>query len=60
MARGVADEILAHASNFAVGLVRRVEGTGSQVFGSGVRVSLEARRGILMAGHVAKGGVICL
>ncbi len=53
MAHDIADAILAHVSNFAVGLVRRVEGAGSQVLGSGVLVSLEGRRGILTAGHVA-------
>lgn len=53
MAHDIGDAILAHVSNFAVGLVRRVEGAGSQVLGSGVLVSLEGRRGILTAGHVA-------
>ncbi len=53
MPNDIADAILAHASNFAVGLVRRIEGAGSQVLGSGVLVSLEGRRGILTAGHVA-------
>jgi hypothetical protein len=53
MAHDIADAILAHASNFAVGFVRRVERAGSQVLGSGVLVSLEGRRGILTAGHVA-------
>jgi hypothetical protein len=49
----IADAILSHVSNFAVGLIRRVEGAGSTVLGSGVLVSIEGRRGILTAGHVA-------
>lgn len=53
MAHDIADEILAHVSNFAVGFVRRVDGAGSQVLDSGVLVSIEGRRGILTAGHVA-------
>jgi hypothetical protein len=53
MPHDIADAILAHVSNFAVGLVRRVEGAGSRVLGSGVLVSLDGRRGILTAGHVA-------
>jgi hypothetical protein len=53
MAHDIADAILAHASCFAVGLVRRVEGAGAIVVGSGVLVSIEGRRGILTAGHVA-------
>jgi hypothetical protein len=53
MAHDIADAILSHVSNFAVGLIRRVEGAGSTVLGSGVLVSIEGRRGILTAGHVA-------
>lgn len=54
MAHDIADAILGHVSNFAVGLVRRMEGTGgSTVLGSGVLMSIEGRRGILTAGHVA-------
>jgi hypothetical protein len=51
--RDISDAILAHISNFAVGLVLRREGGGSQVLGSGVLVSIEGRRGILTCGHVA-------
>jgi hypothetical protein len=53
MTLDIADAILSHVSNFAVGLIRRVEGAGSTVLGSGVLVSIEGRRGILTAGHVA-------
>ena len=49
----IADAMLAHISNFAVGFARRVEGAGSQVVGSGTLVTLDGRRGILTAGHVA-------
>jgi hypothetical protein len=51
--RDISDAILAHISNFAVGLAVRKEGAGSQVLGSGVLVSIEGRRGILTCGHVA-------
>jgi hypothetical protein len=50
----IADVILAYISNFAVGFARRVEGAGSQVLGSGILVTLDGRRGILTAGHVAE------
>src|SRR5664280_2037158 len=53
MAHDISEAILAHISNFAVGLVVRKEGAGSQVLGSGVLVSIEGRRGILTCGHVA-------
>lgn len=49
----LSDEILAHLSSFAVGLVERVDGAGSRVLGSGVLVSIDGRRGILTCGHVA-------
>jgi hypothetical protein len=54
MPHDIADAILAHVSNFAVGLVQRIEGKGSQVLGSGVLVSIEGRLGFLTAGHVAE------
>ena len=54
MTNDLSDAILSHASSYAVGLVRRVEGAGSQVLGSGVLVSVEGRRGILTCGHVAQ------
>jgi hypothetical protein len=53
MARDISDAILAHVSNFAVGLVRQKDGRGVEVLGSGVLVSIEGRRGILTCGHVA-------
>jgi hypothetical protein len=53
MARDIADAILSHISNFAVGFLRRKESGGFEVLGSGVLVSIEGRRGILTAGHVA-------
>lgn len=53
MTTDISDAILAHVSNFAVGLVRREEGMGSKVLGSGVLVSIEGRHGILTCGHVA-------
>ena len=49
----ISDAILSLLSSFAVGFVRIVEGAGSEVLGSGVLVSIEGRRGILTAGHVA-------
>lgn len=52
--RDISDAILAHISNFAVGLVVTKEGAGSEVLGSGVLVSIEGRRGILTCGHVAE------
>jgi hypothetical protein len=54
MTNDLSDAILSHASDYAVGLVRRVEGAGSQVLGSGVLASVEGRRGILTCGHVAE------
>lgn len=54
MTNDVAEAILSYISNFAVGLVRRDEGAGSGVLGSGVLVSIEGRRGILTCGHVAE------
>jgi len=53
VAHDIADVVLSHLSNFAVGFVRRKEGAGSEVFGSGTLVSIEGRRGILTCGHVA-------
>jgi hypothetical protein len=55
MGHDISDAILANISNFAVGLVVRKEGAGSEVRGSGVLVSIEGRRGILTCGHVAAG-----
>jgi hypothetical protein len=52
--RDISDAILAHISNFAVGLVLTKEGAGSEVLGSGVLISIEGRRGILTCGHVAE------
>jgi len=54
MTTDIADVILAHISNSAVGLVRREEGAGSTVLSSGVLVSIEGRRGILTCGHAAE------
>ena len=54
MKNDIADSILSHIANFAVGLVLREEGVGSRVLGSGVLVSIEGRRGILTCGHVAE------
>lgn len=53
MTHDISDAILAHVSNFAVGLVVRNDVGGSEVLGSGVLVSIEGRRGILTCGHVA-------
>ncbi len=53
MTRDISDAILTIISNFAIGLVVRKEGAGSEVLGSGVLVSIEGRRGILTCGHVA-------
>lgn len=53
MARDIADAILSYISNFAVGFVQKMGDAGSKVLGSGVLVSIEGRRGILTAGHVA-------
>lgn len=53
-AHDISDAILSHISNFAVGLVVRKPGEGSQVLGSGVLASIEGRRGILTCGHVAE------
>jgi hypothetical protein len=54
MANDIAGAILEHASHFAVGFVRRVEGGGTEVIGSGILVSIEGRRGIMTAGHVGE------
>jgi hypothetical protein len=54
MAHDISGAILAHIANFAVGLVRRREGAGSEVLGSGVLASIEGRSGILTCGHVAE------
>ena len=53
MTHDISKSILAHISNFAVGLVVRKDGAGNEVLGSGVLVSIEGRRGILTCGHVA-------
>ena len=53
MTHDISESILAHISNFAVGLVVRKDGAGNEVLGSGVLVSIEGRRGILTCGHVA-------
>ena len=54
MVHDISDAVLARISNFAVGLVVRKDGAGSEVLGSGVLVSIEGRRGILTCGHVAE------
>jgi hypothetical protein len=54
MTEDLLDAIRDQLANFAVGLVKRVEGAGSKVLGSGVLVSVEGRRGILTCGHVAE------
>jgi|GEM_PF-6334958 len=53
-AHDISGAILALISNFAVGLVVRKPGKGSEVLGSGVLASIEGRRGILTCGHVAE------
>jgi hypothetical protein len=53
MTHDISDAVLAHISNFAVGLVVSKERAGGEVLGSGVLVSVEGRRGILTCGHVA-------
>ena len=50
----IADDLMAILSDSAVGLIKRVDGVGSEVLGSGVLVSLDRRRGLLTAGHVAE------
>lgn len=50
----IANLVLSHLSNFAVGLIKTVEGVGSEVIGSGTLVSIEGRHGILTCGHVAE------
>lgn len=50
----LADDIFARLSNFAVGLVKREDGKGSRVLGSGTLAIIEGRRGILRCGHVAQ------
>jgi len=50
----ISEAILDYISNFAVGLVIREVGKGSNVLGSGVLASIEGRRGILTCGHVAE------
>jgi hypothetical protein len=42
--RDISDAILAHISTFAVGLVMRKDGAGSQVLGSGVLAVVSRRR----------------
>ncbi|UPJ48685.1 hypothetical protein IVB30_37625 [Bradyrhizobium sp. 200] len=54
MTHDISGAILSHVSNFAVGLVKREQGKGSMVLGSGVLASVEGRRGILTCGHVAE------
>lgn len=54
MTYDIADEILNHVTDYAVGFVQRVEGVGGKVAGSGVLVSIEGRKGILTCGHVAE------
>jgi hypothetical protein len=50
----ISDEILARLSNFAVGIVKREEGKGTHVLGSGTLANIDGRRGILTCGHVAE------
>jgi hypothetical protein len=54
MAEDLLDAIRDQLANYAVGLVERVDGAGSKVRGSGMLASIEGRRGILTAGHVAE------
>ncbi len=54
MAEDLLDTVRDQLANFAIGLAERVDGAGSKVRGSGVLVSIEGRRGILTAGHVAE------
>lgn len=54
MANDIAGAILEHASHFAVGFVRRLDGGGMEVVGSGILAAIEGRCGILTAGHVAE------
>ena len=54
MAEDLLDAVRDQLANFAVGLIKQVEGAGSEVLGSGVLVSIEGRRGILTCGHVAE------
>jgi hypothetical protein len=54
MPHDISNAVLAHVSNFAVGLVLRQEGAGNKVLGSGTLVSIEGRRGILTCGHIAE------
>jgi hypothetical protein len=54
MAEDLLGAVQDQLANFAVGLVKRVEGAGSKVIGSGVLLSIEGRRGILTCGHVAE------
>jgi hypothetical protein len=54
MAKDLLTAIQNQLANYAVGLVKRVEGAGSTVIGSGVLVSIDGRRGILTCGHVAE------
>ncbi len=44
MAGDLMDAIIESLSHSAVGLVRRVEGKGSEVIGSGVLAKIEGRR----------------
>lgn len=54
MADDLLDAVRNQLADFAIGLAERVDGAGSKVQGSGVLVSIEGRRGILTAGHVAE------
>ena len=54
MQHDISDGILAHISNFEVGLVVTEPGKGSRVLGSGVLGSIQGRHGILTCGHVAE------
>jgi hypothetical protein len=54
MAEDLLTAIQNQLASYAVGLVKRVEGAGSTVIGSGVLVSVEDRRGILTCAHVAE------
>jgi hypothetical protein len=50
----ISDEVLARLSNCSVGIVKREEGKGSHVLGSGTLADIDGRRGILTCGHVAE------
>ncbi len=54
MTKDISDLVLPKISNYAIGLVKKTEGSGSEVLGSGVLISIEGCHGILTCGHVAE------